>query len=148
MATFERHADVDWTGSVMEGKGEAKAGTGAFTLPVSFPARVGDPGGKTSPEELIAGAHATCLSMALSHGLASAGTPPTTLTTEAVCTFGQLDEGFGITSMRLTVRGVVEGLDDAGFKAAAEQAVADCPVSRALSGNVEISLDAALEGAG
>src|SRR6478672_4388928 len=65
MATFERHVDVDWKGSVTEGKGDAKAGTGAFTLPVSFPARIGDPGGKTSPEELMAAAHAACYAMAL-----------------------------------------------------------------------------------
>src|SRR5258707_2135888 len=65
MPTFERHVDVDWKGSVMEGKGEAKAGTGAFTLPVSFPSRIGDPGGKTSPEELMAAAHAACYAMAL-----------------------------------------------------------------------------------
>jgi len=65
MATIERHADVEWQGSVTEGKGEAKAGTGAFTLPVSFPARIGDPGGKTSPEELMAAAHAACYAMAL-----------------------------------------------------------------------------------
>ena len=65
MATFERHADVEWKGTVAEGKGEAKAGTGAFTLPVSFPARIGDPGGKTSPEELMAAAHAACYAMAL-----------------------------------------------------------------------------------
>jgi osmotically inducible protein OsmC len=145
----ERRARTTWQGDLASGSGTTEFDSGAIPAQqVSWSARIEDPGGKTSPEELIAGAHATCLSMALSHGLASAGTPPTTLTTEAVCTFGQLDEGFGITSMRLTVRGVVEGLDDAGFKAAAEQAVADCPVSRALSGNVEISLDAALEGAG
>ena len=65
MATFERHVDVDWTGSVMEGKGEAKAGSGAFSLPVTFPSRIGDPGGKTSPEELMAAAHAACYAMAL-----------------------------------------------------------------------------------
>ena len=65
MATFERHVDVDWKGSVMEGKGEAKAGTGAFSLPVSFPSRIGEPGGKTSPEELMAAAHAACYAMAL-----------------------------------------------------------------------------------
>ena len=65
MATFERHVDVDWKGSVTEGQGEAKAGTGAFSLPVTFPARIGDPGGKTSPEELMAAAHAACYAMAL-----------------------------------------------------------------------------------
>ena len=65
MATFERHVDVDWQGSVMEGKGEMKAGTGAFSLPVTFPARVGESGGKTSPEELMAAAHAACYAMAL-----------------------------------------------------------------------------------
>jgi organic hydroperoxide reductase OsmC/OhrA len=65
MATFSRHADVEWTGSIMEGKGQVKAGTGAFTLPVTFPARIGEPGGYTSPEELVASAHAACFAMAL-----------------------------------------------------------------------------------
>jgi len=142
----ERRARTTWQGDLASGSGTTEFDSGAIPpQQVSWSARIEEPGGKTSPEELIAGAHSTCISMALAHGLSSAGTPPTKLTTDAVCTFGQLDEGFGITSMRLTVRGVVDGLDDAGFKAAVEQAAANCPVSKALAGNVDISVDAALE---
>src|SRR5258705_12015012 len=73
MATFERHADADWTGSLMEGRGEAKAGTGAFSLPVTFPSRIGEPAGRTSPEELMAAAHAACYGMALNGALGRKG---------------------------------------------------------------------------
>jgi osmotically inducible protein OsmC len=145
----ERRARTTWHGDLASGSGVTEFGSGAIPAQeVSWSARTEESGGRTSPEELIAGAHATCISMALSHGLAQAGTPATQLTTDAVCTFEQREGGFAITSMLLVVRGVVEGLDDAGFKAAAEQAKAGCPVSKALAGGtVEISLDAALEGA-
>src|SRR5437773_2384436 len=103
----------------------------------------GSSGAKTSPEELIAAAHATCLSMALANGLAQQGHPPTRLETDAVCTLDQTDDGFRITSMRLSVRGEVEGIDENGFRAAAEEAKEGCPVSNAL-GNVETSIEASL----
>src|SRR6185437_6300085 len=99
--------------------------------------------GNGSPEELIAAAHATCLSMALANGLAQEGHPPTRLETEAVATLDQTDEGFRITKMHLTVRGEVDGIDGAGFQQAAQTAKEGCPVSNALGG-VEISLDASL----
>ena len=141
MATFSRHVDVDWSGSIMEGKGTAKAGSGAFNLPVTFPARIGEPQGHTSPEELIAAAHASCFSMALSAGLARAGTPPDELATSATVTF---QPGEGITKIALTVEGNVPDLDEAAFVQAAENAKENCPVSKALASVPEITLDARL----
>jgi osmotically inducible protein OsmC len=121
-----------------------EVGSGAFgPLEVSWAARSEDEsGGKTSPEELIAAAHASCFSMALSLGLAKAGTPPERLRTSATVTFVP---GTGITRSALTVRGVVPGLDAEGFRSAAEAAKDGCPVSKALAGVPEIALDAELE---
>ena len=143
MAT-ERRAEVTWSGDLMSGSGTIdKVGTGAFgPLDVSWPARTEDPeAGKTSPEELIAAAHASCFSMSLAHGLAQGGNPPERLSTSATVTFVP---GTGITKIVLAVRGAVPGLDDAGFREAAEVAKANCPVSKALAGVGEIALDAAL----
>ncbi|MFJ6215371.1 OsmC family protein [Streptomyces sp. NPDC092296] len=140
MATT-RTARTAWEGNLLDGKGEvtfASSGIGEF--PVSWPARAETPNGKTSPEELIAGAHSACFSMALSHGLSGAGTPPTSLETQAEVTF---QPGSGITGIHLTVTGVVSGLDEAGFVKAAEDAKANCPVSQALSGTT-ITLTARL----
>jgi osmotically inducible protein OsmC len=97
-----------------------------------------------SPEELIAAAHATCVSMALSAALARAGNPPQRLETDATTAFDKVGEGFGLTTIRLKIRGEVEGLDEDGFRQAAEEAKENCPVSKALAGNVEITLDASL----
>jgi lipoyl-dependent peroxiredoxin len=110
---------------------------------VTFASRFEQPGGKTSPEELIAAAEATCFSMALANALAQEGHAPTKLETDAVCTLDQTDAGFRITTMQLTVRGEVDGIGEDEFQAAAQQAKEGCPVSNALSG-VEISLDASL----
>jgi|SRR5438132_4670273 len=143
MAT-ERSAQVTWQGSLMEGSGEIQeVPSGAFgPLQISWPARAEDEhGGKTSPEELIAAAHAACFAMALSHGLAEAGHAPETLETSATVTFVP---GTGITKSALTVVGTVPGLDEAAFKEAAEDAGQNCPVSGALKGNVELTLDARL----
>lgn len=130
MATT-RQASTVWDGSLMEGSGKVTfKSSGIGTFPVSWPARSAEPDGVTSPEELIAAAHATCFSMALSNGLAKAGTPPTRLTTTAEVDF---QPGTGITGIRLTVRGEVPGLDASEFRTAAESAKAECPVSRALS---------------
>jgi osmotically inducible protein OsmC len=112
-------------------------------LDVSWPARSDEPGGKTSPEELIAAAHATCFSMALSHGLAQAGQAPEELKTSATVTF---QPGEGITKIALDVAGRVPGIDEAAFTEAAQQAKENCPVSKALTGVPEISLSARLEG--
>ena len=144
MAT-ERSAQVTWQGSLMDGSGEIhEVPSGAFgPLQISWPSRAEDEqGGKTSPEELIAAAHAACFAMALSHGLAEAGHAPEQLDTSATITFVA---GTGITKAALTVVGSVPGLDEAEFKEAAEEAGQNCPVSGALKGNVEITLDARLQ---
>ncbi|MCS7007060.1 MAG: OsmC family peroxiredoxin [Thermoleophilia bacterium] len=139
----ERSAQVTWRGSLMEGAGTIeRVGSGALgPLEVTWASRAEEPAGRTSPEELIAAAHAACFSMALSHGLAQAGTPPERLETEATVTFVP---GTGITKVALTVRGSVPGLGEAAFREAAEAAKAGCPVSKALAGVPEITLDAAL----
>ena len=130
MATTRR-ASTTWTGTLLEGSGETTfASSGIGTFPVSWPARSEEPNGVTSPEELIAAAHASCFSMALSSGLAKAGTPATTLETAVEVDF---QPGVGITEIRLTVSGVVENLGADDFAAAAETAKANCPVSKALS---------------
>jgi len=136
-------AHVTWSGSLLEGSGTIESvGSGVFSaLPITWRARTGEEGGKTTPEELIAAAHASCFSMALSHGLAGDGTPPESLETSATVTFVP---GTGITKVALTVRGSVPGLDEAGFVAAAEAAVENCPVSKALAAVPEITLDASL----
>ncbi|MEV4560654.1 OsmC family protein [Kitasatospora sp. NPDC049285] len=140
MATT-RTAHTEWEGNLLDGKGLVtfdSSGIGEF--PVSWPARAETPNGKTSPEELIAGAHSACFSMALSHGLAGAGTPPAKLETKADVTF---QPGTGITGIHLTVVGEVPGLDEAGFQKAAEDAKANCPVSKALTGTT-ITITASL----
>ena len=140
----ERRASVTWSGDLMGGSGTIdEVGSGAFgPLDVSWPARAEEAsGGKTSPEELIAAAHASCFSMALAHGLAQAGTAPERLETSAVVTFVP---GTGITRIALTVRGTVPGLDADAFREAAETAKANCPVSKALAGVPEVVLDASL----
>ncbi len=144
MAT-ERRAEITWQGDLMGGSGTIDAvGSGAVgPLDVTWASRAETPEGRTSPEELIAAAHASCFSMALAHGLAQAGTPPERLKSSAEVTFVP---GTGITKSVLTVRGSVPGLDDAGFREAAENAKENCPVSLALKGNVELSVDAQLEG--
>ena len=130
MATTRRASTI-WTGNLTEGSGNVTfESSGLGTHPVSWPARAEEPDGVTSPEELIAGAHATCFAMALSNGLTQAGTPPTQLTTSAEVDF---QAGTGIVGIRLTASGEVPGLDAAGFLAAAEAAKSGCPVSRALS---------------
>jgi len=142
---IERRAHATWEGDLRSGSGRFDVGSGAIGgQEVTFASRFEDSGGKTSPEELIAAAHATCLSMALANGLAQAGHTPTRLETDAVATLDQRESGFRIISMRLTVRGQVDGIDEDAFRAAAEEAKAGCPVSNALVGNVEITLDAAL----
>jgi lipoyl-dependent peroxiredoxin len=143
MAT-DRKAEVTWNGDLMSGNGRIDSVTsGAIGgLEVSWPARAEQPGGKTSPEELIAAAHATCFSMALSHGLAQAGNAPEELKTSATVTF---QPGEGITKIALDVAGRVPGMDDGAFQEAAQQAKENCPVSQALAGVPEISLNARLE---
>lgn len=141
----ERRAAVTWKGDLMSGSGTIdEVGSGAFgPLDVSWAARSEEEsGGKTSPEELIAAAHASCFSMALAHGLAQSGSAPERLETSALVTFVP---GTGITKIALSVRGTVPGLDADGFHEAAEDAKKNCPVSTALAAVPEITLDAELE---
>jgi osmotically inducible protein OsmC len=142
---IERNAHAAWDGDLRGGSGRFDTGSGAITgEEVTFASRFEESGGKTSPEELIAAAHATCFSMALAGGLAKAGHPPTRIETDAVATLDQAEGGFRLTSMKLSVRGEVDGLDEEAFRAAADEAKEGCPVSNALADSVEITLDAAL----
>ncbi|HEX6868600.1 MAG TPA: OsmC family peroxiredoxin [Candidatus Limnocylindrales bacterium] len=140
-----RRAEVSWKGDLATGSGTVSAvSSGAFhDLPVSWAARTESPD-KTSPEELVAAAHASCYAMAFSAGLARAGTPPTSLEVSAEVTFDKLEAGWKVTGSHLTVRGVVPGISEADFVTAAEAARDGCPISGALKGNVELSVDAAL----
>jgi lipoyl-dependent peroxiredoxin len=142
MAT-DRRADVTWQGSLMEGSGTIRSTTsGALgEQSVSWPNRAEDNPDKTSPEELIAAAHAACFAMALSHGLAQGGNPPDEVKTSAVVTF---QPGEGITKIALTVEGSVPGIDAAAFEEAANTAKENCPVSKALASVPEITLEARL----
>jgi osmotically inducible protein OsmC len=136
-----RTAHTVWNGDLKSGGGTVTFDTsGIGDYEVSWPARAEQANGRTSPEELIAAAHSSCFSMALSNGLAGAGNPPTRLTTRAEVTFVP---GTGITGIHLTVEGEVPGVDEAGFVSAAEDAKAHCPVSQALKGT-EITLSAEL----
>jgi len=146
MPKAERSAKVVWEGSLLEGKGTIKPKSGAFaSLPVTWAARVERSDGMTSPEELIASAHAACFSMALSGDLAQGGHEPERLTVEATSTIDDAGGDLRVTTMVLKVRGKVPGLDAVAFAEAAERAKMGCPVSKALQGNVDIRLDAALE---
>ncbi|VXC00649.1 OsmC family protein [Nocardioides sp. AX2bis] len=144
-----RTARTAWNGGLEDGSGQVELSSSKVgTYDVSFPKRAADEaGGTTSPEELIAAAHSACYAMQLSAFIAQAGGTPQSLDVKADVSLGpdQGDGGFRLTGITLTVRGEVEGLDEAGFTKAAEDAKAGCPVSKALTG-VDITLDAALEG--
>jgi osmotically inducible protein OsmC len=139
----ERRAEVTWSGGLLDGSGTIESvGTGAFgPLAVTWKDRSEDPGGNTSPEELLAAAHAACFSMALSGGLAREDHPPESLSVTATVTFVP---GTGITKSIIDVQGNVPGMDEAAFRKAAEAAKENCPVSMALKGNVELELTARL----
>ena len=142
MAT-ERRAQVTWQGDLASGSGTIESVTSGVLgdLPVSWRSRSEEPGGETSPEELIAAAHAACFSMALSNGLAKGGHAPERLNTSATVTF---QPGEGITKIALTVEGHVPGMSDGDFRAAAEDAKENCPVSKALAGVPSVTLEATL----
>jgi osmotically inducible protein OsmC len=141
----EHTAHATWNGDLMSGAGSVSTGSRAVSgVALTWKARAEDASAGSSPEELIAAALAACFSMALSHGLAQDGHPPTAIETDATATFDRTDEGFRVTRIALSVRGDVPGLDEDGFRAAAEGAKVNCPVSKALEGNVEITVDAAL----
>ena len=143
-----RRAEVTWSGELATGSGTVSAvSSGAFSdLPVSWAARTESPEGQTSPEELVAAAHASCFSMAFSAGLARNGTPPDRLDVSADVTFDKLEAGWRVVSSALTVRGRVPGISAEEFAALADAAKDGCPISQALQGNVALSVDAALEG--
>jgi lipoyl-dependent peroxiredoxin len=143
MATFSRSVTVNWEGSIMEGKGTAKAGSGAFDLPVTFPARIGESGGKTSPEELIAAAHATCFAMALNATVGRKGGSIAKTDVTATVSADKGDAGIKITKSRLTVvaHGLT-GIPKEQFAEVAKEAEGKCPVSNALRGSLAIELDA------
>jgi osmotically inducible protein OsmC len=142
-----RSASVTWNGDLMSGNGTVSTdSSNSFeNLPVSWAARTEQPEGQTSPEELLAAAHASCFAMALSNELASAGTPPDELHVSAQVTFDQVDDGWKVTTSALQVLGRVPGCTESAFQAAAEAARDGCPISKALAGNVQLSVDATLE---
>jgi len=143
MATFSRKVDVIWNGGIMDGKGEARAGTGAFTLPVTFPVRVGDPAGHTSPEELVAAAHASCYAMAFNATLGRNNAKAARTHVTSTVTADKGDAGIKVVSSVLdVVVSGLEGTDAAGLADLAKKAEASCPISNALRGNVEISVNA------
>ena len=141
-----RFAEATWTGDLVTGSGTINyVSSGAFSrLPVTWASRTEDHNGRTSPEELIASAHAACFSMAFSSRLAKNGTPPIRLDVKAVVTFDQGEAGWKITRSDLTVRGTVPGIDDSRFVELADAAKDGCPVSVALNDSIVISVDAAL----
>lgn len=148
MPIAEREAEVVWEGTLAGGAGRLSSGSGALDdFGVTWAARTETPEGKTSPEELIAAAHASCFAMALSLVLGQANATPERLGVSARCTLDEVGGAPKITRSELTVRGRVTGVDDAGFSDAVEQAKALCPVSNALRDNVEIAVAATFEGA-
>ena len=141
-----RRAEATWSGDLVSGSGHVSAvSSGVFSdLPVTWAARTEQPGGKTSPEELVAAAHAACFSMAFSGRLAKNGTPADRLHVAAEVTFAQTDEGWKVESSGLTVRGEVPGISAEDFARIAEDAKDGCPISGALKGNVDLSVEATL----
>ena len=139
-----RTAEATWKGGLKNGTGSFKGESGAVAAPYSFGTRFESTKG-SNPEELLAAAHASCFSMALSAELEKAGKPPTSVHTQAACTIDRAGAGFKITGIKLTARAVVPNLDDATFQTIAQGAKTGCPVSQALQGNLTIELDAKLE---
>jgi osmotically inducible protein OsmC len=141
-----RKASVTWEGDLMKGRGRLTAATSAAfkDLPVTWASRTEAPDGRTSPEELVASAHASCFAMAFSAGLARAGTPGDKLEVQAAVTFDKTDAGWRIKSSALEVTGWVKGIDATAFDKAAQAAKDGCPISQALKGNVELSVKTTL----
>ena len=145
MALLERHCDVTWEGPIREGKGEAKAGTGAFTLPVTFPSRVGEAGGKTSPEEMMAAAHAACYAMALNGTLGRANVTADRTVVTATVTADKGEAGIKIMSSHLkAVAYGLKGADAAKFAELVQQAEGRCPVSNAYRGTMQITVESSV----
>ena len=143
---FSRHATVDWKGTIMEGTGSAKAGSGAFTLPVSFPRRIGADEGITSPEELIAAAHATCYAMVIAATMGRKGVTAARHSVTCTVTADKGDAGIQIQTSKLdVVASGVSGIDAAGFEQMAREAETKCPVSNALRGALTIEVSVRVE---
>ena len=143
MAEFSRKVDVDWSGSIMEGKGQVKAGTGAFTLPVTFPARVGESAGLTSPEELMAASHAACYAMALNATVGRKGGSIARTHVTATIVADKGEAGITVTTSRLKVVAEgLQGIEKAQFPEVAREAEGKCPISNALRGSLKIELEA------
>ncbi|HET9520054.1 MAG TPA: OsmC family peroxiredoxin [Candidatus Limnocylindrales bacterium] len=142
-----RNADATWSGDLLSGRGTVTASTTRVfaDLPTTWASRTGEPAGVTSPEELLAAAHASCFSMACSNNLAKAGTPPERLTVSVAVTGDKLESGWTVISAAIRVSGVVPGATPESFREAAEGAKDGCPISKALKGNVALSVEATLE---
>lgn len=145
---MQSRATASWEGDLMTGKGQTSAGSGLFqNANLTWKARAEGVTGQTTPEELLASSHASCFCMALSHALAQSGKPARRIEASCVVTFGpKAGGGFEVKSSALDVTASVPGMDEAAFKAAAEGAKNGCPISAALKGNVEITLNARLQG--
>jgi lipoyl-dependent peroxiredoxin len=143
----DRTAETAWNGDLMSGSGmlSTKSSSVLTDIPVTWAARTESPEGKTSPEEMLAGAHASCYAMAFAANLGRGGTPPEQLHVTATASFERADPGFKVSRMRLDVRGRVPGMDQARFQEAAMAAEQACPISNALRNNVEITVNATLE---
>ena len=143
MATFSRTVTVDWAGSIMEGKGSAKAGSGAFTLPVTFPSRIGEPAGQTSPEELMAASHASCYAMALNATLGRKGGSAARTLVTATVTADKSEAGIKLLSSKLKVTAEgLQGVERTQFAEIAREAEGKCPISNALRGTMQIDVEA------
>jgi osmotically inducible protein OsmC len=143
MANFSRTVTVDWAGPIMEGKGAVKAGTGAFTLPVTFPSRIGEPAGTTSPEELMAASHAACYAMALNATLGRKQASASRTLVTATVTADKSETGIKLLSSRLRVTAEdLKGIDKSQFADVAREAESKCPISNALRGTLQIDVEA------
>lgn len=145
VATFARHADVEWNGTLMEGSGKAKAGTAAFDLPVTFPSRIGEGDGKTTPEEMLAASHAVCYAMGLAATLGREGGKAKRLRVTATVTADKGDAGIKVVSSHLkaTAEGL-EGIDRSKFEQVAKTAEQRCPISNAIRGSVNITVESSV----
>jgi osmotically inducible protein OsmC len=144
MASFARHVDVDWTGGLLDGSGTAKAGSGAFSVPVTFPSRIAEKAdGKTTPEEMLAGAHAVCYAMVLTNTISKKGGTLARLRVTATVTAEKSDTGLKVASSHLDaqVEGL-QGIEASGLQALATDAEKGCPISNAIRGSVKVTVAA------
>lgn len=145
MATFSRHVDVEWNGTLMEGNGRTKAGTGAFDVPVTFPSRIGEGDGKTTPEEMLAASHGVCYAMGLAATLGRQGGKARRLRVTTTVTADKGEAGIKIVSSHIKAHAEgLEGIDAARFEEVARTAEQRCPISNAIRGNVNITVESAV----